>query len=231
MLDSADMIAECERVLANAGQNIVSELLRFSDDFVEWTHVPEKDVHDKASASQYYYHAHPKTVKGSDPGPHDDEHGHFHTFVRGPAIPEGMEPVPANTDEAGKQANKKRQEIVSHIIGIGMDSCGRPNKLFTTNRWVTGEDWFKADDIIACLESYEIDHAYPSWPVNLWVTHMLKLYRPEIETLLHERDRVIAKRRDRDPEANIFEDRQLEVISSCPVDLDKQREYIAGLVS
>lgn len=225
MHDAAQMTAECERVLKNAGHNIVSELLRFSEEFLEWNHVPPKDVHDGLSASQYYYHAHPREENRN--GPHDDEHGHFHTFVRGQAIPADAVPCAADERDKKELSKKESNDLICHIIGVGMDSYGRPNKLFTTNRWVTGEDWFKAEDIIRFFDHFEIDHAYPSWPVNLWLTSVLRLFRPQIETLLKQRDeRIVAWQKD-NPGQNAYEDRALEVISALPVNIDEQRARIA----
>ena len=47
-----------------------------------------------------------------------------------------------------------------------MDSTGLPIRLLSTNRWVTGEAWYRADDVCKLLDLFEIDHAQPSWPVN-----------------------------------------------------------------
>ena len=52
-----------------------------------------------------------------------------------------------------------------------------------TNRWVTAEAWYKAEDVIAMLEQFKMDHGFPSWPVNLMISEMLVLFRPQIEGL------------------------------------------------
>lgn len=216
MLVSAEMVLEAQRVLANAKQNVVGELLRFTDKFMEWNHVPPKDILDPISYSQYYYHAHPKSKSGTEI--HDDEHGHFHVFMRGKGIPDNIKPFPA--DDLDPQKDKK--DMTCHLIGIGMNAKGIPIKLFTTNRWVTGETWYKSDDVIALLDSYEVDHAWPSWPANLWVTNMLKLFQPQITELIKERDLAIQNWKQQHPESHVFEDRGLEVTSWCPIDIDQQ---------
>lgn len=33
-------------------------------------------------------------------------------------------------------------------------------------------------------ERFAVDHAYPSWPVNRWISAMFKLFRRHIEALL-----------------------------------------------
>lgn len=223
MQEAAAMIRECQRVLYNGRKNIVSELLRFTDSFLEWTHIPDKDVHDRVSYSQYYYHAHAKSKDNS--GPHDDEHGHFHTFLRGKGMPEDKKPLTLPDFKSDTDI----KNIVTHIVGIAMDPMGNPIKLFTTNRWVTNETWFRAEDVIAMLDLYEIDHAYPSWPVNLWVTAMMKLFKPQIIDLLHERDRTVESWIADHPGENVYEDRKLEVTSQCHINLDAQIQTVEDL--
>ncbi len=220
MREAGDMILECQRVLGNTNQNIVSELLRFTDEFLEWNHLPEKDVHDTHSHAQYYFHAHPKT---DDPEYiHNPEHGHFHTFLRAKGMKDDMAPLPVQDMDPKQSIN----DMLSHIVGIGMDEYGRPINLFTTNRWVTGETWYKAEDVIRMLDLFEIDHAWPSWPVNLWVSSMIRLFRPQIETLLFERDKTAENWIKKHPDQNAYEDRDLEVMSFCPIDIEQQIQLI-----
>lgn len=221
MSDAGAMVLECQRVLGNARQNIVSDLIRFTKDFREWDHLPEDDVHDRHSHSQYYYHTH---AKSDDPDyAHNAEHGHFHIFLRAKGMPARIKPAPLDP----RTDSKAETDPVSHIVGIGMDGYGHPINLFTTNRWVTKETWYKADDVIRLLDLYEIDHAWPSWPVNLWVTSMLRLFRPQIEDLLIARDLKIEAWRTQYPDRDVFEDRDLEVASVRIIDIDDQIAAIA----
>jgi hypothetical protein len=216
MRTAIDIIAECNRVLGNSKKNVVSELLRFSEKFVEWKHVPEKDVLDKNSYAQYYYHAHPKGWNNNTL--HDDEHGHFHTFIRKKGIPNQIKPVfvPEKKDD------KNKNDDVCHIIGIALNSYGKPVKLFTVNRWVTGESWYKGEDVLKLLDHFEIDHAEPSWPVNLWITNLVRAFKPQIKALIIERDKIIEEWRSRQPDKLVYEDRNLELTSWLPIDLDQQ---------
>ncbi len=86
---------------------------------------------------------------------------------------------------------KERDDKISHLVGISMDNTGYPIRLFTTNRWITADNWYKADDVIAMLDRFEMDLAWPSWPINIWVTAMLRLFRPQIEALIRERDAAV----------------------------------------
>ncbi|MCK4869077.1 MAG: hypothetical protein KAT39_13575, partial [Alphaproteobacteria bacterium] len=105
---------------------------------------------------------------------------------------------------------------------ISCDSGGLPIKLFTTNRWVTGEVWYKAEDVIRMLSYFQIDHVRPSWAVNIWVTNMLTLFRPQIRALIKERDNVVDNWAAENDSADVYEDRALEVTAECPISVDDQ---------
>jgi hypothetical protein len=83
--------------------------------------------------------------------------------------------------------------------------------LFTVNRWVTGDDWRSAEELIALLPRFDLQMAKPDYLANRWLTAAVALYRGEIAALLTERDRAIDTTR--------LEDRVLEVLSSRVVDL------------
>lgn len=202
-------ILECHRVLERGGLNIVGEMLRGQGDFVEFEHYPREDVFDADSHSQYYYHAH----RGED-----GEHGHFHTFLRAPGMPPGMGPV-ANT---GAEPWPSGDESLSHLVAISMDAYGYPIGLFTVNRWVTGDAWYVAHDVIRMLDRFEIDHANPSWSANRWLSAMLRLFRPQIEALILARDGKVAAWAARHPGADVFEDRELEIASRTAISVEQQ---------
>jgi hypothetical protein len=108
---------------------------------------------------------------------------------------------------------------LSHLIAISMTPIGMPERLFTTNRWVTGETWYTAEDVIAMLDRFSIDLDQPSPLLNQWLTAMFVLFRPQIESLLIERDRVVAQWSALNPKADVFEDRRLEITSSIEIPL------------
>ncbi|MBZ0324580.1 MAG: hypothetical protein K8F57_00120, partial [Alphaproteobacteria bacterium] len=113
-------------------------------------------------------------------------------------------------------------DSLSHLIAISMDSYGFPISLFTTNRWVAADNWYACDDVVRMLDRFEIDHARPSWPVNRWITAMIKLFRPQIAALLRQRDDGLARWQAAHPARDAFEDRELEVISELPVSVEDQ---------
>lgn len=212
LLQAGREVLECRRVLNKVGLNVVGEVLRDQGEFVEMEHYPRDDVFDAETGAQYYYHAHRGEL----------EHGHFHTFLRAAGMPAGMpagvRPLPfARATEAWPAGD----EAISHLIAISMDAWGEAIGLFACNRWVTGETWYPAEDVIRMLDRFVIDHAWPSWPTNRWIGAMLRLYRPWIEGLLRHRDAVIAAHLNARPDEDVFEDRALEITGYLPISADR----------
>jgi hypothetical protein len=209
MAEAADVVLDCFRLLEKAGANVVGQCLAHQGTFFELDHYPKGDVYDSEFHSQYYYHAH---------RPESGEHGHFHTFLRAAGMPKGMAPVPYQ----GKAKRPTGKDALTHFVAISMDRPGRPVALFTTNRWVTDETFYRAQDVIAMLDRFKMDHTYPCLAVNRWITAMLRLFRPQIEALLIERDRAVAVWAEGHPGVDVYEDRGLEVTSIMAIDVERQ---------
>lgn len=206
-------VRECRRVLKKGGLNVVGEVLRGEGKFYEMNHYPEGDVFDAETHSQYYYHAH---------RPESGEHGHFHTFLRAPGMAAGVEPVPY----AGGEEWPRGEEAISHLVCISMDDWGEPLELFAINRWVAGECWYRAEDVIPMLDRFAIDHARPSWPVNRWIGAMIRLFQPQAAALLRQRDRVVAAWQEEHPGVDVYEDRELEITGSLAISVERQIERV-----
>jgi len=211
MLAAGEDILEIYRVLDRTESNVVGELLRHQGTFYEWDHYPKGDVYDKVTHAQYFYHTHPSGLR-------DKEHGHFHTFVRAKGMPKGMKPV----KHANNKDWPKGDAALSHIVGISMDPSGIPLRLFATNRWVTGEAWYKAKDVNKLIGKFVIDHAQPSWPTNRWVSDMIRLFWPQVMVLLKTRDDAVAAWLAKNPDGDVFEDRSLEITSQAEISVDAQ---------
>ncbi len=138
-------------------------------------------------------------------------------------MPPGIMPAAVPKLEMPDEEN----EVVSHLIGISMDAYGVPIRLFTVNLWVTGDVWCVADDVRAMLDCFLIDHAQPSWPVNRWTGAMIRLFRPQIGTLLDARDGAVQLWRDAYPDRNVFEDRELQITSTLDISTDDQIAVVA----
>jgi hypothetical protein len=217
MAAAGQEIVEIQRVLTKTGDNVVGELLRGHETFYEWDHYPKGDVYDRETHSQYYYHAHPVEER------FENEHGHFHTFLRPKGMPPGIKPA----DVADAAMPEDPDDALSHLIAVAMDNVGLPFRLFTVNRWVTGEVWYTAADVAVLLDYFKIDHARPSWPVNRWITAVLRLFRPQIVELLEARDRSVAAWAQAHPGVNIYEDRNLEVTSYLDISVENQTRAVA----
>ena len=193
--------------LGKGGLNIVGECLKGQGDFYELSHYPKDDVYDADSKSQYYFHTH-RGVNG--------EYGHFHTFLRAPGMPATAKPIEYTGDEEWPSGD----DALSHLICISMNQDGIPMGLFTTNRWVTAETWYSAEDVISMLDLFQVDHASPNLAVNLWITSMFRLFKVEIAELLVKRDQAIRDWQESHPDGDVFEDRELEVTSAQMIDVD-----------
>jgi hypothetical protein len=229
-------VLECRRVLAKSGDCVLSEVLRGAAEAGDWTHHPAGDVYDPLSHAQYFYHAHPA---GQRPA---GEHGHFHTFLRPRGMPRGTRPLmlpelaiaDAPAAPAGPavppapQPNQGAEnDALSHLIAIAADAGGRPIRLFTTNRWVTGETWYAAADVVAMLDRFVVDLARPSWPLNRWISGLFRLFRPHMAALLHARDdAVMSWRRRHRGKVHVLEDRRLEIASALDIDVEDELRRI-----
>jgi len=225
MEQAGALAIECEDALAATQDNVVTDVLRHQGAFTEWQHYPKGDVFDRSSHAQFYYHAHTADERV------DGEHGHFHTFIRGGGIPAGIKPATLPGIKKRTKRPAKPDDIICHVIGISMDVYGQAFRLFTTNRWVTGETWFHATDVISIADKFSIDHTQPSWPTNRWISAMVTVFRPQIDVLIDRRDAAMAAWAQKHPnkqqqKETIYDDRNLNVTSQMWISLDEQLDAI-----
>lgn len=206
LYDAAAEAVGCATALAENGTNPVTEVLGGADTVTEWDHFPAGDVVDPETHSQFYYHAHAAEERVAG------EHGHFHTFVRPRQLFPDLAPaaIPA---QAGDE-----KAWVAHLIGISADASGNVIRLFTTNRWVTGEVWYEAGSVIRMLDRFAMTKETPSPALNGWVTAVIRMFRPQVTDLLLARDTRLAQYRAAHPAGDVLEDRALQVTSEVPVD-------------
>jgi hypothetical protein len=220
---AAAVIRGCRSELAARGSNILREAVGRSGEAEDWRHYPPGDGYDLISHAQYFFHRHPSV---SDTA----EQGHFHLFLRAEGMPVGAQPLLLPEAAIAKEhlptppqaAPSKRgaRDEVSHLVAIAVDAAGEPVRLFTTNRWVTGETWYRAEDVVRMLDRFSLDAGEPTSFVNFWLTAMVRLYQPEIAMLLRERDRMAMDPIRRRRRIDVFEDPKLEITSSLDIDLE-----------
>lgn len=219
LADVALEVVDCMRVLQKGGTDLVKEVLQ-GREFLQWEHYPEKGVYDPETHSQYYFHAHePSREEWMD-------FGHFHTFLRGPGIDAALVPVDTGTSDLPAE----QVAPVAHLIGISLNDRGQPVRLFTTNRWVTAETLYTADNVIKMLDQFEVDLAAPSWPLNRWLTAMIVLFRDDIEDLIRTRDVALAQWAEEHPDTNTYEDRELAVTSAKDINLEVRLAEVRGVL-
>ena len=231
MMAAAAVIRGCRSELAARNTDLVSEVAAGRPTICDWRHYPDGEVYDPKSHAQYFFHAHARNSRQAP------ERGHFHTFLRADGMPSGVAPLllpelavadaPALPPQAAPLKRGERDEV-SHLIAIAVNTRGEPIRLFTTNRWVTGETWYRAADVVQMLDRFVVAEPEPSMVLNRWIGAMIKLFRPQIAGLLRERDEtVMAWRRRR--RTQVFEDSRLEVTSSLEIELDAQLAFIEGV--
>ena len=221
---AAAVVRGCRSELAGRGSNVLREALGCAGEADNWRHYPPGDGYDLISHAQYFFHRHPSAAE------RQAEQGHFHLFLRAEGMPAGVQPLLLPEAAIAKEhlptppqaAPSKRgaRDEVSHLVAIAVDAAGEPVRLFTTNRWVTGETWYRAEDVVRMLDRFSLDAAEPSNFVNFWLTALVRLYQPEIAMLLRERDRMVMDPIRRRRRTDIFEDPKLEITSSLDIDLD-----------
>jgi len=220
------VLRECRAALLARGTTVVGEATGGSapGDIAAWAHYPPNEVYDPLTHLQYFFHRHAAAL----PAATARECGHFHLFLRGEGMPPGAVPLllaetaVANVRSVPQSAPLKRgsSDKVCHLVAIAVDEHGEPIRLFTTNRWVTGETWYRADDVVAMLGKVRFD-GVSRGPTLLdrWIGGVVRLFWSEIEDLLRRRDAAIVEWRWRWPRGNAFEDPRLEVTSSQDIDL------------
>lgn len=208
MATAAETVVDCMREFHESGSNLVVEALHGTEEFVEWEHYPPDDVRDPNTHAQFFFHAH---------APDDRErpdYAHFHAFMGARGMPSGVRPA---EPDGYSSRSAEDGDAMSHLVAISMTPTGMPERLFTTNRWVTAETWYRAPDVIAMLDAFAVGGARP---LDRWITSMLVLFRPQIERLLHERDAAVDRWRAAHPDCDVFEDRRLEITSSIDISLE-----------
>lgn len=206
LYDAAAEATECAAAMAQSGTNPVTEVLSGAGVVEEWAHFPAGDVVDAGTHSLFYYHSHAAEERVAG------EHGHFHTFVRPKEIDPAFEPAPL------KDASDSDAAAVTHLVGISTDASGRLIRLFTTNRWVTGEVWYDAEAAVDLLDHFDITTQAPSPQLNRWVTAAVRMFRPQIANLIRARDAAVTAFARARPESDVYENRDLMVTSEVAVD-------------
>lgn len=182
---------------AQAGSSLARAAIAGAAQCIELAHYPRLDVVDKLHGTRFYYHAH-----GSGRSP-DNEHGHFHLFFQG-----------------------SQPGDFTHLAGISLDPQGQPIRLFTVNRWVTGETWRQAAEVEQALACFAVQTRGRMAPVARWLTAMVRLYLPQLVQLVRRRDAVMARRSAGQGWNALCEDRRLDVVTESRISLSRRIQQL-----
>lgn len=205
---AAQTLIEVTVAMAREGRPLMTRILPTDAPAEIWTHYPEDDAVDAITGARWYYHCHPPGERAAD------EHGHFHLFLDRSDFSRRTKASARPRGRASLRAD------VVHVAALSVNMDGLPTRLFTTNRWVTDEWLYPAADIAKRLSRYSLSAAPGDPVVNRWLTAAVALFTPEIVQALALRDTALALARVRDPDGDIFEDRELEILSTLDLDLD-----------
>lgn len=188
------------QTMANEGRALIERVLPSPPDkFTQWAHYPKGDAIDPGSKARWFYHAHPPEQRGPR------EHGHFHMFLPLSAF---GDLAPIATPEKAKPAK------VVHVAALCFDTDGLPTHWIATNQWVTEEFLYPAEAIIERLGQVDLSGAGEAKGIahiGRWLQCALIASRADIEDLLRERDRALAKTTPRDHEAEILASRPFAI--------------------
>ena len=197
------------------GKTILHYTLNGEPIHEQMSHYPPGDRIDHTTGAQYFYHCDRENQE-------EEEHGHFHCFLRHKQIPKRIKPTPL------PDWDKYIDNPMTHVVAIAMNRFGQPMRLFSVNRWVTSEIWYDAHHTSNFIKRYKMtkdDSAY--WQIlDQWIENMLRLFSPQIEWLNHQRDNVIKSHITKNPETNPFNDPSIEVLTDIKIDLTQQIQWI-----
>lgn len=208
---AACRLVEALTALERRGSNLVTALVG-GNAFVEQQHYPEDEIFDATSGAQFFLHAH----RGHG------ESGHIHCFLRADAFRGRHRP---------RFCFAKEPSGITHVAAVRLDSNGRPSGFFTTNLWVTEDDWYGADALIDGLDALSWDHAPGCGDVNAALSSLFAMYRREVEDLLRRRDKTLEEIGRSAYELRELTDENLDILSRTDIDLEKTLEEMRGLVA
>lgn len=215
-----DMVAVLQEA-AEAEYHVLTDVLASVEDepFTQWQHYPPGDVHDRDNGALWFYHAHEED-KLARPW---EEHGHFHLFTYTEHAPENAEPLALPPEPDYENGG------LCHLVAVSFNNSGIPVQLFTVNRWVAMEWQYPADVVISMIDRFRIENPIDGKEkydlTSRWLMALLKVYRPQIEWALRERDALIASMKADDPD-NWSEDETVEVLSAVTFDFAGQIDRI-----
>lgn len=214
---AADDLFKVLDIFGRDGRHPITDLLA-GHTYTQWNHYPPNNLWDDITGCAWYYHAHDSSTH-----PPWEEHGHFHCFFCADKLPRNAKPIALPTKPG------RRNRAYTHLVGLCFDTNGVPNRLFTINRWTSNEWMYAADDIVPLIDRFQF-HGLNFGLTSRWLSATVHLLYPQIVWALHERDKVLAKHRRKNPNG-FSEDQSLHFISTVTFDLDNHLMALKRAVS
>lgn len=126
-----------------------------------------------------------------------EEFGHFHLYYDVPSKTEGS----------------------VHLVAVSTDAKGRPMRLFLPSTKNTGQRYCSYTEISKYLDKFRVDHAYPSWVCNQYLSALVQLFYPQILMMVEERDRLFKDALD------------TNILSEVPISIPAQIKAIEELLA
>jgi hypothetical protein len=172
----------------------------------ETRHFPDDDVFDPGTGAQYFLHRHAAR--------HIPASVHIHFFQRW---------TPSELQLQGPET------ITTHLAALELNALGEPQAWFAVNQWVVGDYWQPADDTIRLFSDWKITTPDEGRGKNIqaichqWLAAYLKLnLSATISPLLQERDALLDRLVDSNPDVNVLEDKSHEILSYQGIDFNAQ---------
>jgi hypothetical protein len=217
LLACAEIMLQAEKqMLSSDGQHILHYTLKNNPKHTKKIHYPRGDRIDKKTGAQYFYHCHRENYA-------EEEHGHFHCFMRYPNIPKHIKP------SALPDWDKHIDNPMTHIIAISISRYGKPIRLFTVNRWVSSEIWYDAEHTPQLLSQFKMTLTDdPYWYVlDQWIEALIQVFSPQITWLQHARDAYVKQKQTTEKsEHAVYHNRAISELSEIPINIEKQVQWL-----
>jgi len=210
MTNGAKQALTVQLGLAEAGKSIVSELLATKEEhFSEWDHLPKPDIYDESTGFQYYYHAHAASER------EENEHGHFHVFVN----------LKKRLPEVVRKDYGDKKRCLAHLLAISVDGQGIPLRLFTTNEWVSDDQFVPATTLLPFVEQFEITDDSRLPEVTAWVNGVMATVLLQARYLIEQRDLQLRNWANGALQ-EVLQNKEYEIPSSLPFNLFSHAQEI-----
>lgn len=137
----------------------------------------------------YHHHDYPNKT--------DNEHGHFHLFIRLKGLTEWH-----------------------HLLLISMDKQGQAFQLATVNQWVTDSRWIEQTDLGHLFQQLEVQD--PESLLHSWFIAILSVFHEEIISLITKRDQQLSDINETFAPGDNLKNRDIYTLSSQTINLEQK---------